>query len=299
MRNRRSNPSWTFAHAARHVGAVTGLACVMPWLAACAMEWDDPHEQLESARQDDADENPSQLAPSIAADALLWLDAARGSRLGEEGTVEVWADQSGSGHDAFALTPAQAPRLDERGERPVLEFDGLSELRLPQLPAFSELSFFAVARVHAAGADLRCASLLHLANATDTIFQKDYIDFRRQKQEFLYQVTTSRITVDPAAQGSFSTSALHLLNVVHRSDETVSLRLDGKVVGAASAPLPALEERGYNIIGHNHYHEDADTPQCDAFRGEIGELLLFSRALADDERAHLERQLAQRWGLRL
>ncbi|HKP59842.1 MAG TPA: hypothetical protein VJV78_24125 [Polyangiales bacterium] len=197
------------------------------------------------------------------------------------------------------MKPDRGPRRVERDGRSVVEFDGLGELGLPELPALAELSFFAVASVDAAGAELRCASMLHLANTTDTIFQKDYIDFRRQKQEFLYQVTTSRITADPESKGSFTTSTLHLLSVVHRPDETVSMNLDGKQLRVASAPLPALAARSYNFVGHNHYHEDADTPQCDAYRGQLAELLLFSRALSEDERSHLERELADRWRVEL
>jgi hypothetical protein len=282
-------------------GPLTGwhhlLELLVLFAPACSMQWDDHVGDRPAADGGEADSVAQSL--TIPSDALLWLSAERGVVTNVDGRVRVWGDQSGWQHDATAPAPATGPRVADWKGRSVLDFDGSTELRLPRLPAFSALSMLAVVRVHAAGADLRCASFLHLANREQEVFQNDYIDFRRQKQELLYQVTDSRIKVDSEAEGSFSTEALHVVSVTHGTDENVLLRIDGRHVGGRPSPLPAFTERSFNFIGHNHYHADANTLECDLFQGQIGELLLFTRMLTDDERVRLERALAAKWRVEL
>jgi hypothetical protein len=226
---------------------------------------------------------------------LLWFAADRGVTADDSGLVETWSDQSARSLEASPPTRELAPHLVHSAGRMLIELDGSDELTLPTVPPFSELTFFGVVSVFAPHGDLRCPSFLHLSNLQGEVVQGDHVEFGRHQNELYYQVTRSHAKADPSHYGSFPTMSLHVVSVTHRSDQTAILRIDGKQVGSEQVPLPAATERTYNFIGNNHYHIDRNTLQCDALTGQLGELLLFERALDDEARAGVEHDLAAKW----
>ena len=265
--------------------------------SACILDWDEQPNAATSASQVEILADPG--------DTLLWFAADRGVETTQEGRVKIWADQSREHCDAKSSSPTSGPRVVERDGRPVVELDGTTELRLATVPAFTELSFFAVVS-SSPDETRRCPSILHLSNMRSEISQTDRLDIRRQKQELLYQSGgDDRVTPgDGDPEGAFPPSSLHLLGVVHSAqgaDQVAQLRIDARELRSQVMKNPlVVVDRDYNFIGHNHYHNDNSAEEsCDAYSGQIAELLLFPRVLPDDERAALEHSLAQKWGVEL
>lgn len=231
-------------------------------------------------------------APDVSTEGLLlWLMADRGVTADAQGLVSTWQDQSANEWQALAPSAAASPhRITIPEDRSILEFDGDDELVLPALPPFSSLSFFAVVEAREGP---ECPSLLHVSNRVNLDTENE-IEIGRHVGALYYEVGPEPLS---GPNNGFLAGVLQIASITHApSDTTVSLYLGGALVARGAVPLPAPVQRTANYIGNNHWERVQDG-FCNPFLGRMGEMLLYTRAMSDAERAVIEAYLAAKWGL--
>jgi len=67
--------------------------------------------------------------------------------------------------------------------------------------------------------------------------------------------------------------------------------VNGALDGEKMVTLPANVRRARNEIGRSSY------PECNALTGNIAEIIVYTRALAETERATVEAYLRSKWDL--
>lgn len=225
------------------------------------------------------------VPPAISQEKLeLWLMADHG--IGEvSGSVAVWSDFSPNEADAKQSIGALQPKLaPAAGNVPqMLEFDGVDDqLALPAgFADFSEgLSIFVVA---SESEDLSCPSLLHLSNEPE----QDDVEVGRFHGSVHYEVADDDVW---GPENAFVLDQRVLLGVVHAPDKAPELRLNGMFMATGDfTALPALSTRSNNFIGRSLYNG------CELFHGKIGEIIVYSRALASAEREAVQLYLQSKW----
>lgn len=226
--------------------------------------------------------------PVLPTDGLeLWFMSDEGVKV-ENGLIVSWEDQSGNGLNATVDDPEEAPKLTSADSLPlpVVELDGKNDhLHIPAntLDFSQGLSFFAVA---GRNAESECSGLLEL---TTSDAETDDISFDSINQGFQFEVYGDTIY---AAEGSFPTGELRLIEVVQSTDPLkpmAELFSNGAAVGGGKVGTPKVVERIDNHIGDSSYSA------CYPFPGAIGEIMLYSRKLSVDERKAVEQYLREKW----
>jgi len=224
--------------------------------------------------------------PEIPPDSLLlWLAGDRGVHL-VDGAIDRWADQSGNGMDALKSIANERPKPTPTlaGRPNAVLFDGVDD-DLSLGAGFADfaagVTIFAIANQ---SADSDCSSIIQLSNGSEV----DDVDFGRFRASSTYEVLDGTVT---GVSGAFAIGQDVLLDVVHRPDLTVDIRINGEFSnGSQHVALPAPLSRSKNFIGRSLYSE------CSPFAGKIAEILLYARALSNTEVLQVEAYLRQKWG---
>jgi hypothetical protein len=218
--------------------------------------------------------------PPVADGLLLWLRADLGVTTSNS-AVSEWADQSGNHLDARQVDPSRQPTWTATGVagRPTVVFNAEDFLSLPSgFADFSRgVSLFAVAVVTEAAT---CVDIIHLSNGPEF----DDIALGRHNAREVYEVLEGVLT-----GADFSLGRAHVLSVVHDTDLSVSMRIDGGGRTGGTFDLPRTAMRTSNVIGRSLYAD------CGSVHGGVTEVLLYRRALDDAERVRVETQLQNRW----
>jgi Bacterial Ig domain/Concanavalin A-like lectin/glucanases superfamily len=220
----------------------------------------------------------------------LWLKADAGVTTNSDGTVATWADQSGKGNNAAQDTALGYPSpllLSDASGRPMLNFDGtIRYLVVPDaisLQLTNDMSLF-------------CAASCDDFSAVNMICNKGFL---AHPHPFNFYVDTAGQTLvsrgdDRGTSTVTSTSALPVAtNVV------VGFTVLGSTGTEYLQGLP-------NGTGPFGYGDIDDATQLyigtrDAldlyFKGNIGELLIYDRALAGSDLQLVNSYLAGRYGV--
>jgi hypothetical protein len=225
--------------------------------------------------------------PPVAKEGLvLWLRATHGVTH-ENGMVSLWADQSGSGNDATQTAENVMPRLDPGGldGKPAMIFEQDDPeqgdfLRLPSgFSDFSQgLTVFAVTEFDQDA----CVALFHLGNGPEV----DDIEVGRgvSPAGAYYEVQEEYNDAAPAELGKPL-----LLALVHRGDGASELLINQMLGSEPTSLLPAVVERTQNDVGRSQYGS------CGSLQGKLSELLIYERAVSDEELLAIEGYLQQQW----
>lgn len=228
----------------------------------------------------------SEFSRLIPQDKLaLWLMADQGVGSLDGSRVAVWADQSINEADAWqSLDPLQPTVAASEGVLPaMIGFDGLSQqLALP--PGFSDfsagLSVFIIARQ---SEDVACPSLLQLSNGPEM----HDIEIGRDRGTIHYEVGNYDAW---GLENAFALNQRLLVGVVHAPDQAPELRLNGVFMGSGDfTELPPVTPRTNNFLGRSLYDG------CQPFPGEIGEVIVYARAVDSVERDAIQRYLLTKW----
>ncbi|HWZ92833.1 MAG TPA: hypothetical protein VNW92_28400 [Polyangiaceae bacterium] len=220
--------------------------------------------------------------PPIPTDGLaLWLRADRGVVL-TNGLVQQWLDQSGQGMDAIQTASNLRPKFVANGlnQLPTLDFDGNDDLlKLP--PGFSDfskgLTWFAVVNA----TDAACSSVVEMSNGTEI----QDLEIGIYQKIWQYEVFNDDVT------GGMANSQALVFGVLHHPTEAVELRLNGMQIGMSSFTLPENVLRQQNFVGGTLY------AGCNTFKGQISEILMYSRAVTDKELLTIEGYLQSHWSI--
>jgi hypothetical protein len=213
---------------------------------------------------------------------LLWLRSDRGVTQ-DLNSVAIWANQAPDQGNAIQSAINARPALVSSGigELPVIAFDGVDDfLKLPDgYGDFSQgLSMFAVINKSTIPT---CDSVLEFSNGSEI----DDISFGQYQDQMAYEVLYNVQTEEDV----LPTDVPQLMSVVHRPNLTVELHRNGSLASSGSFDLPDNVMRQQNFVGQTLYDG------CTTFAGQIGELLVFNRAVSDVELLKIEIYLRNRW----
>jgi hypothetical protein len=226
-------------------------------------------------------------AGDVPSDALLlWLMADHGLTAPND-QVSEWIDQSSAHVTASAMTPEAMPkRVKQASGPPMVEFDGADDgLKLPEgFSTFNGTTFFAVATAYSANG---CAGILSLSNGNDA----DDIEFGRHTTSRLYYEVLGDFV--QGASNAFEANERLLVSITQSSTGAVELRINGVLnASPTTIPLPKAVVRRQNFVGRDTY---TACPQ--AYKGLLGELILYTRGVSADEYARMQAYLAAKWSI--
>jgi len=200
-----------------------------------------------------------------------------------DGLVQGWLDQSGNQANATQLSSNTRPTYSATGfnGRPTLEFDGEGQF-LSFAEGFGDFSKGLAAFIVAKPSKSDCASMVELSNGSEI----DDIAFGMWQNEWTYEVS------EPLVQsGKINLDAFSLYAVNHHPAGSADLRINHNLLKGQDMPLPASVVRVNDFIGHTLYGG------CEYFRGQISEIILYSRALTLPELNLIEKYLDAHWAL--
>lgn len=219
----------------------------------------------------------------------LWLKADAGVTTNLDGSVATWADQSSNSNNA-AQDPLGYPSpllLTDAGGRPVLNFDGtLRYLVIPDAPSLeltNDMSLF-------------CAASCDDFSATNMLCNKGFL---AQPHPFNFYVNTAGQSVVSRGDNRgtsilASSSAVPVTtNIVCGftvQGSTATEYLQGFANGTVQFGYGAIDDTTQLYIGTRD--------SLDAyFKGNIGELLIYDRALVGSELQLVNSYLAGKYGV--
>jgi hypothetical protein len=204
----------------------------------------------------------------------LWLRADQGVTTNSDGTVSLWADQSGQGNDATLANSTQAPILvtDPATGNPVLQFNGTNTqyLQVASTPSMQgDLSTF-------------CAFNLADVAGTHALWSKTSggVPF-----PWIFSVYSGGLVVldfgGNAGHWSCPSTAyvspgMPVVAGVTVSGAVASFYVDGEPGGQAPIGAATFDQGEPLVIG-------ALDSLGWQFAGTISDLLIYTRALTDDE----------------
>lgn len=235
---------------------------------------------------------PVDMPPPIPVDGLeLWFDASRG--VGQvNGIVSKWADQSGHHRDALQTAANLRPKLVDGAlaGKPAVVFDGDAieggdHLKLPTLDAdFSKgVSIFVAAQQPEEPDTTACQGFFEASNGSEV----DDIHLGTYQKSLIFEVYNNWIN---DTNFPLLVDKPEVLAAVLGPSKTAELRRNSNSVGSGPIELPVVISRTEVFLGRTLYKE------CTTLKGTLGEVIVYSRAVSDDELIGIESYLQTRWG---
>jgi hypothetical protein len=232
--------------------------------------------------------------PMFVSDLGLWLKADAGVTL-VGGAVDAWADQSGNGRNFSA--PAEANRPAYSGTLnglPVLTFDGSTDylqgnaasLNLARnVPGLTAIAVFS----HTVATAFR---LLSLSTTASTV-----VRYLAGGNGTGYILSGRRLDSDSAvliSGGTQKTVPVVSTFIARYSEATAAIFEDG----ASQVDTPFLTAGSTSDTDSNRLAiGSALTLGSTLIQGDIAELIVYRRAITQDERATVENYLRAKWGI--
>jgi hypothetical protein len=247
------------------------------------------------------------ITPVALADLALWLRSDTGVTYDNNG-VSLWEDQSGNENHAEQSAAGQRPAMLAHGlaQYPALHFDGVDDRLAIRNLNFSApvagVTVCAVVRSTTAAAQI-VASFdgdryweLALSDGADPALA-------RWRTTDTAAATHNLASPDPLADPQTDTR-WHVLCGIFEAGAVPDKRfiVDGAQVAEADAHSGnSLGSGGVTRFGFIGAGSQADTfngtvAGAGFFAGDLVELVIYTRVLADDERDQLENYFAQRYG---
>jgi outer membrane biosynthesis protein TonB len=217
---------------------------------------------------------------------LLWLRADQGVKTNGP-TVAAWLDQSAAGNSAVQDKPGAQPTLvpNALAGRPSIRFDGSDDFfALPD--GFSDfragLTAFVVARPAPGGAWSRFIDLDVGPACENIVFgRKDAAD---KLGFWVYTNSSTKGKVE--APGAVTANEVQSFCALLAPGGKVTLYKNGTIVATGETSAPKSTSRKPNTLAKSN--SGGGDP---LFKGELFEILLYSRALSEAERAYVESYL--------
>lgn len=235
----------------------------------------------------------------------LWLDASRENTarasnavawVAEGGSLNLWHDASGNRHHLIQLVPSARPRLLRTSDGVTAHFDGADDFLFSSAfnQEFTNVTFFLRASPRSNQGMFRALLSGVKASANDYTSGLNF-DLGPQPSAQLAFVNVEGCGSGGAqnlATNSFPFGQTRLFtgqSVPGRNG--VRLWLDGAAQRSRNRDCPTLSFQ-HLALGARIYSNTAEPPHAQGFfDGDISEVLVFNRALTDEERAHVERYL--------
>jgi hypothetical protein len=247
---------------------------------------------------------PSGVPPDQLPGLQLWLRSDAGISHDTLGRVSAWADQSGSGNDALQSDDAEKPLFlrNALAGKPVLRFDGANDYL-----AINNLSY------QAAG-EISGITIFVLAKSTSSNDQIIASFDRNQYWQFAlkddrgagnvgWDTTSSSASAhDLITPLSYTDGRWHVICAWFQAGAPPDKRIFVDGQEAASATAHGGESIGsgaarFGFIGVGSEADSFDGAKGPlAFlNGDLAEIVMFNRALTDEERALIELYFVGKW----
>jgi hypothetical protein len=216
---------------------------------------------------------------------VLDLRADRGLTLDGDGRVATWEDASGRSHHAHQAVPASRPVLirDAVNAQPAIRFDGVgSFLHLTdQVLSSQRFTMFAVASDDGSGSHREILSNWNAAadNSVTSVFLGTT------------GPATVRFSDNFSSAGDVRSPREHFLLTAVSSDYDATVFQNQSELSHKGTMLAARNLKAPYVIGRQ------GSLNGEYWNGDIAEILVYNRALSDDERKQVTRYLMQRYGL--
>ncbi len=216
----------------------------------------------------------------------LWLDASALTLLDDSSVVE-WADLSGEGNDA---TGHGDPMYKKSilNDRPVVRFDGINDyfaFPQPSIADNDDFTIFVVATVRGVSDDDERASFVYAGNIRGQLLGvREFATIYRQHGYYRDAADSNPRTIYGPNTDVTDVSSLF---VATYDTGSVVMHLDGM-------PGPTYSDVDYAVGATWHIGSQAGRRFLD---GDIAEILIYHRALDDDERELVEEYLMAKYNL--
>jgi hypothetical protein len=238
------------------------------------------HRHFDAARNE-----PSYERSMVTDDLVLWLKADADLEVDEQGRVRAWRDQSGRSHHTEQSDATRRPQLvaDVINGRPAVRFDG-------------KRSF-----LHVAGQVLASQRFTILAVVNDTAgaggHREIFSNWNREKNTttsvFLGTTgpDTIRFTDNFAGAGRLTPPTDHGVLTAIADDHDAVVYRNADRLGAKGQPLATRTLDTPYVVG-----QQGDITG-EYWHGDIAELIVYNRALAESERIAVWNYLFDRYGI--
>jgi hypothetical protein len=223
---------------------------------------------------------------------VVWLKADTGVIIGQSNEATAWLDQSGSGNDASLLSGTPVLVNSAVNGRPAIQFDGVSAAySLPNFPAaVAQEDLFIVLKVAEAEPATSAGSW----------------EFGSAGPNY-YPASDGTIADDLGSGGQYelgnppqSLTQYHVYNVDAATGEWTA-RINGNIIYSTTNNVFSRWEGAPVTLGEsvliNGYGSEWSWSYSAFFNGEIAEVLMFNRVLAEPEREAVEMYLAGKYEL--
>ncbi|HOL18158.1 MAG TPA: hypothetical protein PLY40_07750 [Bacillota bacterium] len=228
---------------------------------------------------------------------VLWLDASDADTLTLDGNKVVgWADKSGNGNDAKQLNVNNQPTYESNviNGKPVVRFDGIDDfmdgVSSPTIQQSGTL--FIVARNNAAAGK---GEHIFFSHSLDSGNRRLRIDMRPiDGTPTLHIAIANRNNV--ITEGKIEDQAGHLISL-NWDTGNFSVDLDGVNL---TLPVSNFDISSFPFTpGFYRIGDYGQQLYQHSFGGDIAEIIIYNRALDDDEREAVESYLSKKYGLAL
>ena len=242
--------------------------------------------------------------PKSIANLGLWLDASDTSSLTLNGsTVSEWRDLSGNGRHAVQASAALQPGATTRTQNGLraLEFDGSKSMLVHAAAiGITNLAAAAIAR-NVPGVTIIAACAFDTNSGTQFLFNANT---NTQASRCSIVMTAGnivtggrRLNADSFASVGYAhnSNANIISGVLDYANSDAFIYENGVLKNSSTSFQTAgNSEDGDSVSVEIGSTGNGTTSRLDGF---IGELLVFRRALTDDERLRVERYLGRKWGI--
>jgi hypothetical protein len=247
------------------------------------------------------------FSPASIAGLQLWLDASSSTSLVSDSggipldgdRIQTWRDRSGQAHDADQIDDA-APKRPEYirnvaglNDRPVVRFDGTDDyLAMPDFIAFLQWSLFWVARFNVKNrrlfSDRGVGSgppMLDVSSNGVEPPNTGHLVFLRE---------ASGDGSDTLTANSTGHANEYHIGAVILEAESVKIYTNGVVTGSNTSE----DWEGVDLSNATAPPRlGADIYVLQTFNGDVGEMLLYDRALSEGEREVIQGYLSGKYGI--
>jgi hypothetical protein len=222
----------------------------------------------------------------LEAGLVQHLRASEGVETDESGGVVRWRDLSGAEHDAAQSDPIRRPQriADGMNGRPTLRFDGQRRFLESAGQVLTSQHFTVFAVVTDAGGTASHRTLFSNWSARDgNIFTAVFLGTTGD--------SAVRLTDDFAGVGQLQEPSKPFLLSGVSADQGAFLFQNLRELAHKSSPLSVRNLSTNYVIGQQGNIDG------EYWRGDLAELVVYDRALTDDERTIVSRALSERYDL--
>lgn len=224
----------------------------------------------------------SLYAPTDIAGLVEWLKADAITGLADGDAVASWADSSGNGNAAVQATVGVQPtyRLNAIGRLPAVRFDGVNDwLRAATPAAVGGITIFSVVHLPSAPVGTQYITDFNRPASYLAAMSLDTAVYNAQAWDTAFRTSTRPVQ-----------SGAHVWALRASAGGVVTAYSDGvagtpAVVGAFASPSGSQAAIGSIRGGPSNF-----------LSGDLGEFIVYSRALTDAEMAQVQNYLQAKWG---